>query len=81
MLTLVCRGGHDGEEEVVSCYEAADSGERIAGVEGGDRAEARLDYIGRIYSVARGVQLDRCSRKLWGSRNVMALEEELAEEK
>ena len=48
MLTLVYRGRHDGEEEVVSCYEAADSGERTAGVEGGDRAEARLDYIGRI---------------------------------
>jgi hypothetical protein len=68
VLTLVYRGRHDGEEEVVSCYEAADRSKRAAGVEGGDRAEARLDYIGRIYGVARGVQLDPCSRKACGSK-------------
>jgi len=58
VLTLVYRGRHDGEEEVVSCYEAADRGERTAGVEGGERAKARLDHIRRIYGVARGLQLD-----------------------
>jgi hypothetical protein len=55
MLTLVYRGRHDGEEEVVSCYEAADRGERIAGVKGGGTGEVRLDHIGRICGVARGL--------------------------
>jgi len=80
VLTLVHRGRHDGEEEVVSCYEAADRGERTAGVEGREWVEARLDHIDRIDGVARGFQLDPRSRKSCSSRNVMALEEELTGE-
>ena len=63
-LTLVYRGRHDGEEEVVPCYEAADCGERIAGVESGGTGEARLGYIGRICGVARGLQLNPRFRKV-----------------
>lgn len=80
MLTLVYRGGYDREEEVVSCYEAADRSERIAGVEGGGTGEASLDHIGRICGVARGLQLDSRFRKLCSFGNVMALEEELVGE-
>ena len=80
MLTLVYRGRHDGEEEVVSCYEAADSGERIAGVEGGGTREARIDHIGMVCGVARSLQLDPRFRKSCSSGNFMALEEELAGE-
>jgi hypothetical protein len=45
MLTLVYRGRHDREKEVVSCYEAADRGKRIARAEGGGTEEARLDHV------------------------------------
>ena len=77
----LCRGRYDGEEEVVSCYEAADRGERIAGVEGGGTGEARLDHIGRICCVACGLQLDPHFRKSCSSGNVMVLDEELVGER